>query len=207
MTTDAFARLDPDVVVEGRPFTDPERAREDVAVLREMLGRMRTAARGWLSSPPAGPDALVRESDATGLRTWIRVPDLAALLAARKLTTVAFFGRARADVDHAPINLLEESVVATLEHVPGILSYFDLELSPGRYGNLILCEAPDVPVRWREHRAHRRAVELSPGYYHSVRLHSGIVRSSLLGDGELVLLRTRYFDFDVEPTWLAERTY
>jgi hypothetical protein len=168
---------------------------------------MRGVARGWLSSPPPGSDALVRETDAAGLRTWIRVPDRAALLAAEALTTVAFFGHARTEVDHTPIDRLEASIVDTLEEVPGVLSYFDLELSPGRYGNLILCETPEVPVRWREHAAHRRAVELSPGHYHSVRLHSGIVRSALLGGGELELLRTRYFDFDCAPPWLAERVY
>jgi hypothetical protein len=60
-------------------------------------------------------------------------------------------------------------------------------------------------VRWREHELHHRAVELTPSHYHSVRLHSGVVRSPLLGAAELVVLRTRYYDFDCDPAWLAVR--
>jgi hypothetical protein len=183
-------------VIDARPFTDPANTERDAAVMRDMLGRMRAFARGWLESPPPGPGALVREADAAGNRTWIRVPDRDALLAAGELTTVGFFGQARADVDHEPIHRLEEAIVDTLELVRGVLSYFDLALAHGVYGNLILCDAPDVPVRWHEHRIHAQAVELAPHHYHSARLHNGVVRSPLLGDADLVVLRTSFYDFD-----------
>jgi hypothetical protein len=197
--------LAPDSLVDGRPFTAPANTDQDAAVMREMLGRLRAFARGWLESPPAGSGALVRRSDAAGLRTWIRVPDRVALLAAGELTTIGFFGQARDDVDHAPIDDLEAAIVETLEEVAGVLSYYNLGLPHGRYGNLILCGAPDVPVRWRAHGLHRRAVELAPRHYHSARLHSGVVPSALLGDADLIVLRTRYYDFDSEPAWLAVR--
>jgi hypothetical protein len=183
-------------VIDARPFTDPASTEHDAAVMRDMLGRLRAFARGWLESPPPGPGALVREADAAGNRTWIRVTDLDALLGARELTTVGFFGQARADVDHDPIHRLEEAIVDTLELVRGVLSYFDLGLPHGGYGNLILCDAPDAPVRWHEHRIHAQAVELAPRHYHSARLHNGVVRSPLLGDADLVVIRTRYYDFD-----------
>lgn len=183
-------------MIDARPFTDPASTEHDAAVMRDMLGRMRAFARGWLESPPQGPAALVREADAAGNRTWIRVPDREALLAVGELTTVGFFGQARADVDHDPIHRLEEAIVDTLELVRGVLSYFDLGLPHGGYGNLILCDAPDVAVRWHEHRIHAQAVELAPRHYHSARLHNGVVRSPLLGDADLVVLRTRYYDFD-----------
>jgi hypothetical protein len=124
------------------------------------------------------------------------VPDSSALLAADDLTTVGFFGQPRADVDHDPIDRLEEAIVDTLEEVPGLLSYFNLGLPHGGYGNLVLCNEPDVPVRWHGHRIHRRAVDRAPLHYHSARLHSGVVRSPLLGDAELELTGTRYYDFD-----------
>jgi hypothetical protein len=41
-----------------------------------------------------------------------------------------------------------------------------------------------------------REVELAPRHYHSARLHNGIVRLPLLGDADLVVLRTRFYDFD-----------
>jgi hypothetical protein len=200
-----LVELAADDPVAGRPFAAPERTDEDAAVMRDMLERMRAFARRWLESPPAGRTALVKETDAAGVRTWIRVPDRSAILSAEELTTIGFFGQARGDVDHEPIHRLEEAIVDTLEEVPGLLSYFNLGLAHGGYGNLILCNAADVPVRWREHRIHRRAVELAPRHYHSARLHSGVVRSPLLGDGGLELTRTRYYDFDSEPVWLAVR--
>lgn len=194
-------------LVDGRPFTDPARTEEDASIMRDMLERMRTATRSWDCSPPSGPGVLVYEPDEAGLRTWIRAPDRDALLAAEELTTVGYFGQARAGVDHTPIHRLEAAIVDTLEEIPGVLSYFDLELENGRYGNLILCDAPDVPARWHAHELHCRAVELAPRHYHSARLHRGVVRSPLLGTADLVVLRTRYYDFDSEPTWLAVRDF
>jgi hypothetical protein len=202
---DAVVQLACETLVEGRPFAAPANTERDAVVMREMLARLRGSARSWLASPPPGSGALVHQLDAAGLRTWIRVPDRAALLAAPELTTIGFFGQPRDDVDHAPIHQLETAIVETLEEVPGLLSYFNLELPQRRFGNLVLCAAPDVPVRWRAHGLHRLAVALAPRHYHSARLHSGTVRSPLLGDAELVVLRTRYYDFDSEPTWLAIR--
>jgi hypothetical protein len=51
-------------------------------------------------------------------------------------------------------------------------------------------------VRWHEHRIHAQAVELAPHHYHSARLHNGVVRSPHLGDADLVVLRTSFYDFD-----------
>ena len=202
---DAVVQLGRETLVEGRPFTAPKNTERDGAIMREMLASMRGLARSWLASPSPGPGALVYESDAAGLRTWIRVPDRAALLTAPELTTIGFFGQPRDDVDHAPIHQLETAIVETLEEIPGLLSYYNLELPQRRFGNHVLCAAPDVPVRWRAHDVHRLAVALAPRHYHSARLHSGAVRSQLLGDAELVVLSTRYYDFDSEPAWLAVR--
>jgi hypothetical protein len=202
---DTVVQLAPDALVEGRPFAAPENTVQDLAVMRDMLERMRAVARGWLESPPEGPGALVRETDAAGLRTWIRAPDRGALLAAAELATVGFFGQARHDVDHAPIHELEERIVDSLDDVPFVLSYFNLELPDERYGNLVLCAAPDVPVSWRTHELHSRAVGLAPRHYYSARLHRGNIGSPLLGAGGLVLAGTRYFDFDSEPPWVAVR--
>ena len=116
---DAVVQLARDTPVEGRPFAAPANTKRDAAVMREMLARLRGADNSWLASPPPGSGALVRQLDAAGLRTWIRVPDRAALLAATELTTIGFFGQPRDDVDHAPIHQLETAIVETLEEVPG----------------------------------------------------------------------------------------
>jgi hypothetical protein len=163
--------------------------------MRHMLGRMRVLAPTWRTS-----DVLVFERDHAGLRTWIRVPDRAALLAARELTAVGFFGVARADVDHSAIHDLEARIVETLEWIPGLLSYFNLELPGGRYGNLILCADSDVPERWHAHELHRTAVELAPRHYRSACLHRGVIRSGLLGDADLEPVARRDLDFDTGYT-------
>jgi hypothetical protein len=193
------------VAVRGRAFTAPARTEEDAALMRRMLAHLRAVVSDLLEAAPAGGGWHVREPDASGLRHWIRVPDRAALRAARELTTVGFFGQARDGVDQRVIHELEREIVETLEQVPGVLSYYDVELTGGRYGNLILCASPEVPVQWRSHGLHRRAVELTPRYYESVRLHTGLVPGPLLGGAELILLRTRYFDYRDEPPWRAVR--
>jgi hypothetical protein len=116
---DAVVQLGRETLVEGRPFTAPKNTQRDGAMMREMLASMRGFARSWLASPSPGPGALVYESDAAGLRTWIRVPDRAALLTTPELTTIGFFGQPRDGVDHAPIHQLETAIVETLEEVPG----------------------------------------------------------------------------------------
>ena len=40
----------------------------------------------------------------------------------------------------------------------GLLSYYDVELVKGEYGNLILFATPDVPPEWHRDEVHRRAV-------------------------------------------------
>jgi hypothetical protein len=163
----------------------------DVDVMRTMLARLRELAPTW------GGDAVhVKERGPDGLRTWIRVPDLPKLLAAPELSTVGFFGAARAEIDQTPIHQLETQVVDTLERTPGVLCYFDLELEDGRYGNLILLTDDAAPAQLHGHGFHRRAVELTPLHYHWARLHYGRVASPLLGEADLVHVSTREFLFD-----------
>ena len=104
----------------------------------------------------------------------------------------------RPDQKSDPARAKFAQIVDTLEWIPGLLGYFDLELSTGHYGNLVLCADADVPVRWHAHELHRRAVELAPRHYHAARLHNGVVRSPLLGEADLDVLRTRSYEFDGE---------
>jgi hypothetical protein len=200
-----IVHLAADEEVLSRPFAARANTTGDATVMRAMLIRLRALARGWLDNEPAGAGVLVREPDADGYRHWIRVPDRKALLAARRLTAVGFFGQARSNVDHVPIHELETGIVDTLERIDGILSYYDLALPAGGYGNLILCAEPGAPARVHGHELHRRAVDLTPRHYRSVRLHTGVIPSALIGDADLVVERTRYYDYGSEPAWLAVR--
>ena len=170
--------------------------------MQQMLEWLRTLASRWNTDCT---DFLMCEPDVKGHRHWIRVPDCQALLAARPLAAVGFFGQARADVDQQPIHELEAGIVDTLATIPGVLCYYDFALAEGGYGNLILCANADAPRNAHGHELHRRAVQLTPAHYHSVRLHTGVVPGAFTGDARLVIERTRYYDYDSEPPWLAVR--
>jgi len=198
----AVLELAADEECAARPFSAPAWTDRDASIMQGMLERLRARAQHW---PAAGTDFLFCEPDADGHRHWIRAPDAGALRGARQLTAVGFFGRAREDVDQSPIHELEAGVVDTLGTIPGVLCYYDLALAEGVYGNLILCSAPEAPANVRDHPLHRRAVELTPGHYHCVRLHTGVVPGPFMGDAGLVVEHTRYYDFDSDPPWLAVR--
>ena len=191
-----------DEEVESRPFTASDQTGRDASVMQLMLERLRALAPQWSTDYPG---FRARESDVEGYRHWICVPDCQALLTARRLTAVGFFGQVRDNVDQLPIHELEAGIVDTLETISDVLCYYDLALAEGGYGNLILCATADAPRNVHGHALHRRAVQLTPSHYHSVRLHTGAVPGAFLGDARLVIERTRYYDYDSEPPWLAIR--
>jgi hypothetical protein len=193
--------------VEGRPFANAAETDRDAAVMSAMLELQRTALRGWPASK-TGP-VISDDVDHDGCKHFLAVPDAAAILTARDVTAIGFFGQAREGRDDVRLFEIERGVVASfpLYASQGLLSYYDRELEPGTYGNLILFSTSDVPPDWYENEAHERAVETSPHWYHSVRLHKGTIPGRLLDGGELTIERTKYFDFDTRPTWRALRRF
>lgn len=194
--------LRPDERVPGRPFTDPAHSRNEEDALRRLLAHERERARAF-----AEPEVVVREMDAEGLRHLLVVPDTERLLEARDPTVVGFFGRPRADADLPLLFELEEELVAGMGDYAdrGLLSYYDVELVKGAYGNLILFSSPEGPAGWRENPAHSRAVEISPANYHEIRLHQGLLDGRLLDGGALRVTRTRYLDYSGPEVWRAVR--
>jgi hypothetical protein len=178
----------------GRAFTDPGHTLADVAVMDRMLMGLRLKARSW----PGGPaSAELLEHTAVGLRHWLVVPRTSALLAARQVTAVGFFGDLRPGVDHAAIYQLEAEIVGRLARYAeaGLLSYYDAELDPGVHGNLVFFGTPEVPAAWHGDVVHARAVALAPQHYRCIRLHRGLIRGPFTGTGGIAVERTRYFDF------------
>jgi hypothetical protein len=201
--------LGPSDRVVSRPFTEPENTEDDADILRQTLALERRFAQQWVNEGRACGEMILRHEDDEGQRHLLAVPDLAALLGARDFTAVGFFGQAKQDVDHTVLFALEEELIASFPVYSraGLLSYYDVELAPGRYGNLILFRTADVPPEWRESEIHNRAVALSPNHYHSVRLHKGTVDGPFLGDGHITIERTKYFGFDPDGIWRAVRSF
>jgi hypothetical protein len=202
--------LAPDETVPGRSFADPGNTKRDEEALRRLLVHERERARVWAEDPQqAPPSALIVESDSEGRRHLLVVPDTRALLEAPSPMVVGFFGRPRVDADSALLFELEEELVAGMHEYAagGLLSYYDVELVKGAYGNLILFADPNGPANWRENPVHGRAVEISPGNYHEIRLHQGTLSGSLLADSELHVTRTRYLDYNGPEVWRAVRFF
>jgi hypothetical protein len=206
------AVLGPDDVLAERPFTNAENTSREVEVMRAMLEGERKRAREWADAGPEAPRSMViREYDEKGRRHLLVVPSTQALLEAPRLTAIGFFGRPRETVDHTILFGLEDELI---ERMPsygelGLLSYYDVELDApkGAYGNLILFSTPDVPEEWYEDGVHRRAVELSPGHYHEVRLHKGSIPGGMLNGAALTVERTKYIDFKGTDTWFGLRRF
>jgi hypothetical protein len=199
--------LGPDEQVAGRSFSDPAETARDAEVMRLMLARQRVLAGAWRQREEQG--AWLSERSEEGRRHLLVVPDRARLLGALDVTVVGFFGQQRLEDDHAVVFALEQDV---LESFPayakvGLLSYYDLELSDGRFGNLILFWTPDLPAEWYRNPAHEQAVSIAPQHYHSVRLHRGKIPGRLLDGAELAVERTRYLAFEAGETWRAMRAF
>lgn len=195
--------LGPEETVPGKPFADPVHTRRDQEALRHLVKHERDRARLLAGER----DVLVRETDPEGLRHLLVVPDTQALLDAQDPTVVGFFGRPRSDADEPLLFELEEELIAGMGAyaADGLLSYYDVELVKGAYGNLILFAGPEGPLRWRENPVHHRAVEISPENYHEIRLHQGTLAGRLLDDGDLHVTRTRYLDYSSPEVWRAVR--
>jgi hypothetical protein len=206
----AEIELEPREEVPGKPFTDPAHTRREEEALRLLLAHERERARAWCDEPfERRKNVIIRETDAAGLRHLLVVPETHALIEAKDLLVVGFFGRPREDAQTALLFDLEERLIAGMSaYAPhGLLSYYDLELVKGAYGNLILFAKPDGPARWGENPVHREAVEISPRNYHEIRLHQGTLSGSILEDGELRLMRTRYIDYSGPEVWRAVRRF
>jgi hypothetical protein len=202
--------LGPEEEVPGRPFTDPSHTHREQEALRLLLAHERERARAWCVEPSESRrDVVIKETDAAGLRHLLVVPETDALIQARDLVVVGFFGRPREDADTPLLFELEERLVASMSEYAarGLLSYYDLELVKGAYGNLILFDRPQGPTGWGENPIHREAVEISPSNYHEIRLHQGRLPGGILEDGELRLTRTRYIDYRGAEIWRAVRRF
>lgn len=200
------AVLGPAALVPGRPFTDPRNTGDDVLTMTRILALEREVARAW------GPDVDgpgITEQVHGETRQLLAVPDGRALLRARDVTVVGFFGQLRAGVDHAPLFEHEHAIAQTFpEFAPlGFLSYFDFGPEHGRYGNLILFWTPEVPDAWRRGPVHREAVAVAPRHYAHIRLHKGRIPGPFMGDGQIEVQRTQYLDFGGPRMWRGLRSY
>jgi hypothetical protein len=203
----ADTALAPDEILVGRPFTHPELTRREADVMHAMLKRERQYAQSWRGG--ARGEQIVRGHDDEAHRHLLVVPDTRALVEASGLTAIGFFSRPRDDADHSVLFELEDELVERMRGAGsiGLLSYYDVELVKGAYGNLVLFSTPDGPREWSADTIHRRAVDVSPAHYHEVRLHRGSIPGRLMDGRDLAIESTRYLEFTGQTIWQGVRRW
>jgi len=190
--------LDPNETVPGRPFTDVVRIAEDLAALR----RIRAALAERVASGATGGTWV----DHTGAEHLLVLPDAAAVAAARPAQAVGFFGQARAEVDHAPIGLIEHELLDRAASFRGLLAYHNVRFGEAAWGNLVVFADGDAPAHVRDDARHLDAVARTARHYRSLRLHRLVLPEGVLGEAPLELRRTAYHDFGQDPPWRAHRS-
>ena len=73
----------------------------------------------------------------------------------------------------------------------------------GRYS--IIGFDPDIV--WRTNSAHQHAVEMSPQLYTGVRIYNGHLPAGVAGSRAIEIDSTKYWDYEIEPTWKAIRVF
>ncbi|MGQ0849136.1 MAG: hypothetical protein ACT4OP_08480 [Actinomycetota bacterium] len=200
----AARTLAADQAVARRPFTAPGLYPRDLALLGFMLQDLRAL----LSDSKGGPLIPYRstEWEADGLRRRVIISDSLSRHGPEPTQIVGFFGERRLERDAAPLEEANLEIVLEFRNYPGILSYSSMELADGNWANLVVHRAPTDREAWRGSEAHARAArEMSPLYYRTVRIHNGVLPGGVLGDGSIVIERTKYWDYRTPKAWQAVR--
>lgn len=193
-------------LVQGRPFTDPDWAGRDRVVLHFILGRLRDELRDpdQVRNHPR-PWVMFRVEPG-GRKLRIVIGDAAGLAAELPITVVGFFGTKRQGVDYAPLDAVDDELIAGFPNFPGVLGYCSLQQLTGSWANLVLLRDPRDLEHWATSARHAFAAKaMAPEYYQCIRLHNGVLEGGLLSGKEIVLHRTKYYDFQDTLPWRAVR--
>jgi hypothetical protein len=201
-----FIALESAHVLEDRPFTHPELSLGDREVLQgilEGLKRIVTAPEGL----PERPRPLVmHRRDPDGRKHRIVVCDLRALTSGQTLMVVGFLGARCEGKDPAPLDAIDEELIAGFSNYPGILSYCSSQQPGDNWANLVLMRGPEAVGHWASSPRHAFAAKaMAPEYYQYIRLHNGLLEGGLLSGNPIVLHRTKYYDYQGLLPWRAVR--
>lgn len=201
-----FTRLGRSDILSDRPFTNPDQNADDLLHLQYMVGRLRQL----LSQPeliPAQPRPYILFlEESGGRRHRIALTRPEELLILSELAVVGFCGTKWLEADRSPLDAVDAELLNEFMHHPHLLSYSSLEIEGGNWRNLVLFSHPQGIGHWAISMKHVYAAhELSPGYYQYIRLHNGRLSGGLMSGNEIVLTRTKYYDYQDQPLWWAVR--
>jgi len=137
-------------------------------------------------------------------RIVIAQPEM--LKAERPLTIVGFFGQKMPDADRSVAHTFDRMLVEEFSDHKGLLSYSSMALEGDSYANLVVFIDAAARDHWSTSKAHVQAVqELSPKYYRSVRIYNGRLPNNIFHHHALTLIRAKYYDYQCQPLWRAQR--
>lgn len=204
--TDSYTPLAEAETAPDFPFTDPAHSLTDLAHLRHIAGRLRTALRAAGAEAAGLRHHRLRTAEPDGRALRLVLCNGAELLRPAPMPVVGFFGQRRADAEYGPIGRVDEELLEEFLQHPHIIAYCSLELPCTNWGNLVVMSSPQAPQQWNGSERHRYAAqELAPRYYASVRIHNAELPEGLLSGGDLVLRRTKYYDYQTAARWRGWR--
>jgi hypothetical protein len=208
MSASTIIRLGRHDHVPDRRFTHPEHIQEDAAILDLMRARLYDTL---LRSDIGVGDPLNRElyiqyvqEEHERLHRMV-ILSRQMLLNTYPLTVVGFFGERRGEAPPALLQDVDTELLQEfLQHIY-VLSYSSLELANGNWANMVLMLGADGIQHWRASHKHAYAArELAPRFYHTIRLHNGVL-SDGLSLPNLTLVATKYYEFHGQGLWRAVR--
>jgi hypothetical protein len=196
----------PDQTVSRRPFTSVGLYEHDRSILSQMLAD----ARAKLAEMDYGAITVTSfqplEWQVDGLKHRIILTDPIRLHTLQEICVVGFFGERHTDRDGSALEAANAEIVLEFRNYLGILSYSSMELGDGNWANLVLHDLPEAREHWRAGEAHAKAArELSPLFYRNVRIHNGTLAGGVLGGNDILIERTKYWDFRTARVWYAVR--
>ena len=197
-------RLGPSEAIEGRSFTCPTKSIADISTLQTMAETLHRLIRAMLIPEQPRPFIVYLEEAGRRLHRLVLV-NSAALRRPNDLIVVGFCGQKRPGINRDMLNELDRELITELPGCIDLLSYSTLELENGDACNLVLFSRPQGIQHWARSQNHARAVQMSPDFYESIRLHQGRLPGGLNSQNKLVLQRTKYYDYRGSPAWRAVR--
>ena len=202
-----IVQLSPTGIITERPFTHPMHITGDLNSLRSMAYELYLTLQNFpdLTSLPQmiifnKPDQLKWiHRQVLGKVSWIGQPDL--------IHVVGFFSQKRSRADMEPIKEFDQTLMEEIPHHDELISYSSMLLDDGNFANLVLFVNEAAQMEWSRSEVHAKAVnDLSPNYFHWIRIYKGILPHGIQRSSELSLHKARYFDYDQNPVWRGLRT-
>jgi hypothetical protein len=192
-------------ILHDRPFTDPSLNADDLHSMRYMASRLFDLLNGPAELPDSPRPLQISLAGKQGEHVRVILNHPAALRAANDLHIVGFFGQTRPEANRTAIDGMDVTLQSEFAAYPAVLGYCTVRLIDGNFGNLVFLGTDVSREHWRQSTHHQyAAAELAPQYYASVRLHNGSLPEGLKSEPEIILKRTKYYDYQ-DGLWCGLR--